>query len=398
MSTEEPIPYPFPRPGALDVPAELRALRDRPVIPVVLPSGDRAVLVTRYEDVRSVLTDPAVSRNLNRPDAARMTSNNKMFQDEKMDPDPPEHTRVRRLVMKAFTATMVENLRPKVQEIVDELVTKMENGPCPADVSEAVAFPLSIRVICDLLGVPTEDQDRFRGWTDRFLSTGKYSGPEIGAAMAEINAYMGQLIETRRAHPRDDLISALTQVHEDDDTRLSEYELHWWCRLLLLVGYETTASQIGYMVAKVLAHPDQLARLRADLSLVPLAVEEVLRWKLLNGSLSMLRYVTEDIEVGGVTVPKGTSIIPAVESANWDENVFSCPHEFDVARADNHHLTFSVGPHFCIGASLARSELQIVLETLLRRFPDLRLAVPVNELGRSEGTLIGGLLQVPVEW
>jgi len=345
-----------------------------------------------------VLTDPRVSRNLNRPGAARMTANNKMFQDERMDPDPPEHTRVRRLVMKAFTATMVENLRPKVQEIVDELVTKMENGPCPADVSEAIAFPLSIRVICDLLGVPPEDQDRFRGWTDRFLSTGKYSGPEIGAAMAEISAYMGALIESRRANPRDDLISALTQVHEDDDTRLSEYELHWWCRLLLLVGYETTAAQIGYLVAKVLAHPGQLAKLREDMSLVPSAVEEVLRWKLLNGSLSMLRYVTEDIEVGGVTVPKGTSIIPAVESANWDENVFCCPHEFDVARPANYHLTFSVGPHFCIGASLARLELQIVLDTLLRRFPGLRLAVPPAELQRSEGTLIGGLLRIPVEW
>ncbi|GAA3105170.1 hypothetical protein GCM10020001_023380 [Nonomuraea salmonea] len=148
----------------------------------------------------------------------------------------------------------------------------------------------------------------------------------------------------------------------------------------------------------MLAHPDQLAKLRADLSLVPSAVEEVLRFKLLNGSLSMLRYVTDDIEVGGVTVPKGTSVIPAVESANWDESVFCCPHEFDVARPSNYHLTFSVGPHFCIGASLARLELQIVLDTLLRRFPGLRLAVPAAELGRSEGTLIGGLLRIPVEW
>ncbi|WP_433261237.1 cytochrome P450 [Actinosynnema sp. CS-041913] len=398
MSTEEPVPYPFARPAPLEVPVELATARDRPVIPVRLPSGDHALLVTRYEDVRAVLTDPRVSRNLNRPDAARMTSDNKMFQDPGMDPDPPEHTRVRRLVMKAFTATMVENMRPRVQEIVDELVTKMANGPRPADVSEALAFPLAIRVVCDLLGVPVEDQERFRGWTDKFLSTGKYGRAEIQTAMGQLGAYMGALIEAKRAAPADDLISELTRVHDNDDVRLSEYELHWWCRLLLLVGYETTASQIGYTVAKVLAHPDQFAALRANPALVPNAVEEVLRWKLINGSLSMLRYVTEDIEVGGVRVPKGTSVIPSVESANWDETVFARAGEFDVSREDNQHVTFSVGPHFCVGASLARLELRVVLETLLRRFPNLRLAVSVDALARVEGTLIGGLTAVPVDW
>ncbi|WP_410601152.1 cytochrome P450 [Amycolatopsis sp. lyj-90] len=398
MSDEQPVPYPFSRPAALEVPVELAELRERPIVSVVLPSGDQALLVTRYEDVRAVLTDPRVSRNINRPGAARMTKNNKMFQDPKMDPDPPEHTRVRRLVMKAFTAARVENMRPRVQQIVDELITELEEGPRPADLSEGLAFPLSIRVICDLLGVPAEDQGKFRGWTDKFLSTGKYGKEEIQAAMGELGAYMGRLIAAKRATPADDLISALTQVHEDDDTRLSEYELHWWCRILLLVGYETTANQIGLTVAKILAHPDQLAALRADPGLVSNAVEEMLRWKLLNGSLSMLRYVTADIEVGGVTVPKGSSVIPAVESANWDETVFARPGEFDVTREDNPHVTFSVGPHFCIGASLARLELRVILETLLRRFPDLRLAVPVAELLRTKGTLIEGLAVIPVEW
>ncbi|MFG1706552.1 cytochrome P450 [Nonomuraea sp. M3C6] len=393
-----PIPYPFHRPGPLAVPKELGAIRDEPVQRVILPSGDEAYLVTRYDDVRSVLTDLRVSRNLNRPDAPRVSKNNMMFQDSKMDPDPPEHTRVRRLVMKAFTATRVERLRPRVQEITDELIDAMAGKTPPVNVSEELAFPLSIRVICDLLGVPTEDQGRFRRWTDHFLSTGKYTREEIHAALGELNAYMSALIAAKRERPADDLVSALIQVHDEDDTRLSEYELHWWCRLLLLVGYETTASQLGLTVAKLLAEPDQLKLLRADESLLSGAVEELLRWKLMSGSLSMLRYVTEDIEVGGVTIPRGSGVIPAVEAANWDGQVFERPDELDITRTDNPHLTFSVGPHFCIGAALARVELEIALGTLLRRFPALRLAIPAEELRRTEGTLIESLIEIPIAW
>ncbi|NBE93709.1 cytochrome P450 [Nonomuraea sp. KC401] len=393
-----PIPYPFSRPGPLAVPKELGTIREAPVQRVILPSGDEAYLVTRYDDVKSVLTDPRVSRNLNRPDAPRVSKNNMMFQDSKMDPDPPEHTRVRRLVMKAFTATRVERLRPRVQEITDELIEAMAAKTPPVNVSEELAFPLSIRVICDLLGVPPEEQGRFRRWTDHFLSTGKYTREEIHGALGELNAYMSTLIEEKRERPADDLVSALIQVHDEDDTRLSEYELHWWCRLLLLVGYETTASQLGLTVAKLLAEPGQVQALRADESLLPGAVEELLRWKLMSGSLSMLRYVTEDIEVGGVTIPKGSGVIPAVESANWDEKVFHRPDDLDITRADNPHLTFSVGPHFCVGAALARVELETALGTLLRRFATLRLAIPPEELRRTEGTLIESLVEIPITW
>nr|WP_269128754.1 cytochrome P450 [Nonomuraea sp. K271] len=268
----------------------------------------------------------------------------------------------------------------------------------PVNVSEELAFPLSIRVICDLLGVPPEEQGRFRRWTDHFLSTGKYTREEIHGALGELNAYMSTLIEEKRERPADDLVSALIQVHDEDDTRLSEYELHWWCRLLLLVGYETTASQLGLTVAKLLAEPGQVQALRADESLLPGAVEELLRWKLMSGSLSMLRYVTEDIEVGGVTIPKGSGVIPAVESANWDEKVFHRPDDLDITRADNPHLTFSVGPHFCVGAALARVELETALGTLLRRFATLRLAIPPEELRRTEGTLIESLVEIPITW
>ncbi|MFI6393158.1 cytochrome P450 [Nonomuraea sp. NPDC050540] len=392
-----PLPYPFRRPGPLAVPEELDTIHDEPVRRVSIPSGDEVYLVTRHEDVRKVLTDPRVSRNLNRPDAPKMSKTTMMFQDAKLDPDPPEHTRVKRLVMRAFSATRVERLRPRAQEITDELIDAMAAKGPPANVAEDLAFPLSIRIICDLLGVPPQDQSRFRRWTDHFLSTSRYTRQEIHRALGELNTYMSTLITAKRESPAGDLVSALIQVH-DDDTRLTEYELHWWCRLLLLVGYETTASQLSLSVAKLLSEPDQLKLLRADESLLDGAVEELLRWRLMSGSLSMLRYVTEDIEVGGVTIPRGSGLIPAVESANWDREVFERPGDLDITRTDNAHLTFSAGPHFCIGAALARLELQTALGTLLRRFPTLRLTIAAEKLRRTEGTLIESLVETPITW
>jgi cytochrome P450 len=397
--TDGRLRYPFRRDTALGVPEEIRDLRAEPVVPVTLPSGDPAVLVTRYADVRSVLTDPRLSRNLARPGAPRMTTGNPMFQDPKIDPDPPEHTRVRRLLAKAFTATRVETMRPHIREVAEELLTAMAGRTPPVDLNEAFAFPLTMRVVCDLLGVPLADQELFRAWTDRFFSVGRFGREEIGRAFGEMNQYMRELIAAKRRDPADDLVSAMVAVHDHDDGRLSDYELHWWCRLLLLVGYETTATQLGGSVAMLLTEPDQLALLRKDLGLVPNAVEELLRWKLVGGSsLSMLRYATADLEVGGVVIPAGSGVIPIVESANRDETVFACPETFDITRTDNPHITFSVGPHFCLGASLARVELQIALELLLSRFPTLRLAVPEEELRRHDGALLEGFVSVPVEW
>ncbi|SFP82953.1 cytochrome P450 [Amycolatopsis rubida] len=397
--TDRRLRYPFRRDTALGVPEEIRDLRSEPVVPVTLPSGDPAVLVTRYADVRSVLTDPRLSRNLARPGAPRMTAGNPMFQDPEIDPDPPEHTRVRRLLAKAFTATRVETMRPHVREVAEELLAVMAERTPPVDLNEAFAFPLTMRVVCDLLGVPLADQELFRAWTDRFFSVGRFGREEIGRAFGEMNQYMRELIAAKRREPADDLVSAMVAVHDHDDGRLNDYELHWWCRLLLLVGYETTATQLGGSVAMLLTESDQLALLRNDLGVVPDAVEELLRWKLVGGSsLSMLRYATADLEVGGVTISAGTGVIPIVESANRDETVFSCPETFDVTRTDNPHITFSIGPHFCLGAALARVELQVALELLLSRFPTLRLAVPADELRRHDGALLEGFVSVPVEW
>ncbi|GAA2561033.1 cytochrome P450 [Winogradskya consettensis] len=393
-------PYPFERPSALEVPAELGDLRREPVCPVTLPSGDTALMVTRYADVRRLLTDDRLSRNIGRPGAARISKENRMFQDPRINPDPPEHTRVRRLVMKAFSAARVERLRPYVQGLVDELLDKMEatGGGRPVDLNEALAFPLPIQVICKLLGVPDADHDQLRGWTEAFLSVSRFSKEDIGRSMKEMNAYIARLVESKRSAPGDDLISAMIRVRDEDDGALAEYELHWWCRLLLLVGYETTATQLGGGVALLLSHPEQLAALRADYSLVPQAVEETLRWKLVGSSVSMLRYVTEDIDMDGWTIPAGSSVIPAVDSANQDETVFEHPELFDITRTQNAHLTFSLGAHFCVGAALARLQLQIATESLLRRFPGLKLHVPADKLQRQPGALLEGFISIPVEW
>jgi cytochrome P450 len=394
----EHCPYPFSRPSALEPPEELDSIRERPVVEVTLPSGDTALMVTRYADVRRLLTDDRLSRNLARPGAARITRNNKMFQDSRINPDPPEHTQVRSLVMKAFTAARVERLRPYIQDLVDELLDAMESHGGPVDLNETLAFPLPIRVICRLLGVPEDGVDLFRDWTDHFLSVSRFSGEQIGQAMREMNAYIADLIETKRTDPGDDLISAMIRARDENDGRLTEYQLHWWSRLLLLVGYETTATQMGGGVAMLLAHPDQLDRLRGDYSLIPNAIEELLRWKLVGSSVSMLRYAVDDIPMDGYTIPKGASVIPAVDSANMDESVFSMPRTFDITRVENPHMTFSLGPHFCAGAALARIELQVATESLLRRFPTLRLAKPAAELRRHEGSLLEGFTEIPVTW
>lgn len=373
--------YPFPWPSATEQPKEFAGLHDRPVVPVRLPSGDTAWLITRYDDIRAVLTDPRVSKNRNRPDIARMTvEKTKAFQSQ-VSMDPPAHTRMRGLIAKAFTAARVEGLRPRIEEIADGLLDTMSGTRPPADLASAFAFPLSIQVVCELLGVPPADRERF---------TQKSAPPWD---------YMRELIERKRATPAEDLISALIDVHDEQDGRLGSAELHWWSTVLLLAGYETTANQVCSAAVMLLTHPDELARLRADPALLPRAVEELLRCQVVGTSLSMLRYVTDDIDLGGVTIPRGSSIITCLESANHDPAAFSSPERFDITRAATPpQITFSVGRHFCPGAALARAELAVALDRLLARFPGVRLAVPPDRLRRADDAWTQGFTEVPVTW
>jgi cytochrome P450 len=396
---EPPISYPFPWIPPMEIPQALRGLRDRAVVEVALPNGDTALLVTRYADVRSLYSDHRLSRNIARPDAARISKDNDQFMDPNIDPDPPAHTRVRGLVTRALTMSRVAAMRPVAREIADELMDAMAAGPQPADLGAALALPLPIRVVCTLLGVPPQDLDRLRRLVDGFLSVTSLPPEVVRHYRLDLRRYLDDLIQSKRDEPGDDLISGLIQVRDEEGNQLNEHELGFWIEGLLVAGYVSTASQLGTGTAVLLHRPELVKEIRADWSLVPSAVDELLRTQIMGSSLGTMRYAVTDIELSdGTMIKKGSSVVLSAESANVDDGVFPDPFTIDLRRGDNHHLTFGAGPHHCVGAELARMELQVATEGLLRRFPDLRLAVPGEELPRGLGGFMEGFIRVPVTW
>jgi cytochrome P450 len=390
--------YPFSPPDRFKVDpfyAELR--RREPLTRVRMPYGEEAWLATRYADVRTVLGDARFSR------AASADRDEPRISPRKLEAglllmDPPEHTRLRRLVAKAFTARRVEQLRPRTQEVADELIDRMiEAGP-PADLVGHFATPLPITVICELLGVPVKDQDRFHVWSEAVVSTTSLSVEQIAGYIQNLFAYMRVLIEERRREPTDDLISALVRVRDEDNDRLTEDELVRLLTGLLAAGHETTVTQIPNFTYVLLTNPEKLAELRAAPELVPAAVEELLRYVPLGVASSFARYATEDVELGGVLVRAGEPVIGSLSSANRDEEVFPDPDSLDFGRSTNPHIGFGHGAHHCVGAQLARMELQVAIDVLVRRFPDLRFAVPEEELEWKSGMLVRGLKRMPVAW
>jgi cytochrome P450 len=253
-----------------------------------------------------------------------------------------------------------------------------------------------VTVICELLGVPFEDRGDFRGWSDAFLSTTKFTPDEVRAAHTSMREYMAGLIAQRRETPHEDLLGALVAARDEDD-RLSEEELLSLAETLLVAGHETTASQIPNFVYVLLTHPEQLALLRAEPGLIPKAVEELMRYVPLGIGAGIARYALEDVELGGVTVKAGEPVLPALASANRDDSVYTDPGELDLLRAEATHIGFGHGAHHCLGAPLARMELQVALETVLRRLPGLRLA-DEDGIGWKAGLSTRGPLRLPVLW
>ncbi|MCW6005443.1 cytochrome P450 [Micromonospora sp. CPCC 205371] len=390
--------YPFSPPDRFKLDpfyAELR--RREPLTRVRMPYGEEAWLATRYADVRTVLGDARFSR------AASADRDEPRISPRKLEAglllmDPPEHTRLRRLVAKAFTARRVEQLRPRTHEVANELVDRMITAGPPADLVERFATPLPITVICELLGVPVEDQDRFHVWSEAVVSTTSLSVEQIAGYIQNLFAYMRGLIAERRREPTEDLISALVRARDEDDSRLTEDELVRLLTGLLAAGHETTVTQIPNFTYVLLTNPDKLAELRADPDLVPAAVEELMRYVPLGVASSFARYATEDVELGGVLVRAGEPVIGSLSSANRDEEVFPDPDSLDFRRSTNPHIGFGHGAHHCIGAQLARMELQVAIDVLVRRFPQLRFAVPEKELEWKSGMLVRGLKRMPVAW
>jgi cytochrome P450 len=359
----------------------------RPVFRAELPDGRIAWLVTGYDNVRLVLVDQRFSRALAvAPGQARPGF--EMFAAGSINGmDPPEHTRLRKLVASAFTARRVEALRPRVTGIVNQLIDAMLGRPRPADLVAGFSLPLPAQVICEMLGVPAADLGQFHAWSDTIMADWQRDPGEIMTALAGLYGYFGALIETKRARPADDLM----------DDRLSEHELTVMCCTLLIGGHETTANQINLSLLLLFDHPGQVATLRADPGLIPAAVEELLRCSRLGG-LPPARVTTDDVQIGGVTIPAGEQVMPLLGTANRDPSAFIDPDRFDVTRDAASHLAFGAGVHHCLGAQLARVELQEAFRGLIGRLPGLRLAVPASDLEFKPGMAIHSLRELPVLW
>ncbi|MFD7921975.1 cytochrome P450 [Streptomyces sp. NPDC059740] len=389
-----PAAYPFNESGGLDLAEAYTAALQAPgLLRVQMPHGEPAWLATRWADARLVLGDQRFSRaEASRRDEPR--HNEGRIDSGILSMDPPDHTRLRTLVTKAFTVRQVERMRPAVRELVRELLDAMEEAGPPADLVETFALPLPVAVICRLLGVPEEDRPRFRVWSDAALSTSSLTQEEMQANREELIAYLSGLIAERRVRPREDLMTALIEARDVGD-RLSEQELVDLCIAILVAGHETTASQIPNFVYALLDHPDQWARLQADPALVNGAVEELMRFVPLGAGASFPRYATADVEVGGTLVRAGEPVLVAVGAANRDALRFAEPGRLDVGRQEVQHLGFGHGVHHCLGAPLARMELQEALAGLLARFPGLRLA---GDVVWKQQMLVRGPREMPVGW
>jgi cytochrome P450 len=311
-----------------------------------------------------------------------------------LNADPPDHTRLRRLVSAAFTARRMEGLRDRVQEITDELLDAMALKET-ADVIDDFAFPLPFLVICELIGVPADDRETFRTWSNTIMAGVAASGPETVEAITAMTAYVKDLVELRRSEPDDALLSGLIEASDTED-RLTGDELTSLVFLLLIAGHETTVNLIGNAIYLLLDRPAEAAALRADESLLPRAIEEVLRYES-PVKTATFRMSTEDVQVGDVTIPAGSLVLISLLSAHRDGATFPDPDEFRLDRDEAQHVAFGYGVHYCIGAPLARIEGQIAIGSLLRRFPAMSPAVPLAELGWRPGILLRGLDHLPVQ-
>jgi cytochrome P450 len=401
MAQDEILDFPFTSPAALEPPAEWADLRQRcPVAHVRLPSGDAAMLVTRYDDVKRVLSDPRFPRPTREGARVAATESGGVFKNEMARTLPqagPEHQRWRRMITKWFTVKRMNALRPHIEAMADRLIDDMVKQGQPADLKAALGFPLPVWVICDMLGVPDSDRDRFAYWSDSMLNLTRYTQAEMDEAQGQFVEYMRGHVQAKRAEPGDDLLSDLITTSDTDGGVLSDDMLVFTGQGLLIAGHETTANMIAKMIAMLLAEHSRWEALLADPSLVRSAVEETLRLDA-NAGIGMPRYLTEEFELGGELLSAGTTVMCSMAAANRDDAAFADAETADLARTPNAHLSFGTGPHSCIGQPLARTELQVVLEVLLRRLPALDLAVAPDELKRVEGLVVGGLQELPVRW
>lgn len=390
--------YPFGPVTGLDIdPLYFWLQEHEPLSRVQLPFGEPGWLLVRYEDCRIALDDRRFSlAEAAVRDVPRLTP--QRFGAILTDQDPPEHTRLRRVVARAFTMRRVTQLRAQAERIAGELLDQLVRAGEPADLVAAFAVPLPGLMICELLGVPYADRDEFTDWVGAFMSTTALTGEERGAQLGKLTGYVTALAGRRAKNPADDLLSVLVAASEDGD-RLTTDEVIQLTLVLLAAGYESTASQIANFTYALLTHPGQLALLRSRPELMPNAVEEVMRWvPLLVTADTLPRYALEDVQLPSGAVSAGDPVLLAKHAANRDRRVYRDPDRLDLTRDAQGQLGFGHGAHHCVGAQLARMDMQVALAALLDRLPGLHLAVPLSQVEWKTGMAVRGPIALPIGW
>jgi cytochrome P450 len=382
--------------------AQMRALGAVVPVPYPFEGAQRLWLVTRKPEAVQVLkekrftVDPSTltdttGTSRQREQASAETPG--LFGESMISVDDPDHKRLRGLVSKAFTPRYIEGLRPHIQQIAEELLDRVQDQG-HMDIVRDYAYPLPINVISDILGVPRKNREHIRIWAEALAGGERVQDEERNTRVRSFSEYIVHLVAEKRLHPQEDLLSQLIRTEEEGD-HLSEAELLSMAGLLIFAGHETTSNLISIGTLMLLDHAEQLDKLKADLSLVPSAVEEMLRF---NGPVlsPVSRFATEDLELGGQSIHKGDMVITMLASANRDESQFTDPDELDIARRLNRHIAFGQGIHMCLGAPLARLEGDIAFTTLLKRMPNLRLAAPRETISWRGNFTLRGLTSLPV--
>lgn len=375
--------------------AEIR--KNDPVHRFLLPNGQFAWIISRYKDAAKLLADSRFVTNypVHSSIKGNLPPHQEIISRNLLSVDPKDHRRLRRLIQKAFTPKMVENLRGRIEEIAEELLFQVEHKQ-EINLIEDYAFPLPIIVICEMLGVPLKDQEKFREWSNVIMEG--VSNPELSQktenAMISFIQYLEELIAERRRHLQDDLISDLLRVEDEGDV-LSENELYALVFVLIIAGHETTVNLIGNGILALLEHPEQKEKLVSHPELIHGAIEEILRY---NGpaEVSNVRFATEDVIIEGKHIKKGDMVFIALAAANCDDNHFIEPDSFDITREANTHIAFGKGVHFCLGAPLARLEGEIAINKLLKKIPQIKLKEDLNTIEWRPGIIIRGAKEIPL--
>lgn len=395
--------YPVERDSSLRPPFEYAGMRDEaPLVRVTLPNGREAWAVTRFAEVKQVLSDPGVSTDLTRPGFPRLTLDppevegrrNRFHAGEFFNMDPPEHNFYRRMLIPEFSAKRVSQARPEIHRLIEELIDEMLAKGSPLDFAENFALPIPSLGVCNLLGLPYQDHTFFQ---PRIRARQLVDSTEVSRGFSEVRAYMTDAVQRATASPRDDLLGRLVDGRYRAG-EVSQDEMVGMVVQLLIAAHETTANMILLGVVTLLDHPDQLSELRLDPTLWPAAIDELLRYHAIADGPAFARIATTDIPVGDQTIRSGDAIFALCASANHDEREFDEPEQFNIHRQVRQHLGFGYGVHQCLGQNLARAWLEIAFRSLFERIPRISLAVPIDELQFKTDAAIFGLDELPVAW